>query len=389
MKRKILVSILMLSICSSMAGCQTASRTDEANDETRVHTDTDTANEKGITTDTDTVIEKNSSKIDTDDVKELQTTDTDIAEESKLESEAEQNTDTENNNDDNDNKNTSPEPSSIEIGGTTVEAELVPLDESMKISDKEKLDSIVVGNTVYILDNKTIHTDTRSEGAAVKGDDIKLPSKYDKIDSDVYGNIYLSNKSFNAAILNDDMTVSEIDLTGSLAMSKVMNFGLNCLSDGALKKYADSDTEDWYLGNTDDEDSPFNKITDVEFVGNHILVGGNFDDGKNTQRVAVYDYDGNQIALTDNKISGNKINSMTETQSSIVVTSSGSLSLWNLDGTEIGQTKSGETAKLFGTENPVWITDVISLDDGSVLAVCTTENNDDKTEAYLYKLWGI
>lgn len=392
MKRKILVSILVLSLSASFAGCQTSSTVESnapSTSKTEVHTDTEVKRPNGSDTDTDSVIEKSES-ISTDDIKEIKEETTDTAEDTDKD------------------KAVTPNPSSIDVGGITLEAEIIPFDSKLKVSDMEDIDSTVFGDTLYILDKKNLRTYTVTDSSVIKENDIKLDNKYERVDADAYGNIYLSDSKFNAAMLNDDGTVTEIDLTGKLAMSKVMNFGLSCSGKDVIRKYVDGEIEEWLLENIDtdnennadtdtesdtdkntDEKPRFTKISDIEFVGNHILVGGKFNDGKDTLRAAVFDYDGNQTALTDNKISGDDIISMTETDNGIIVSTGSNLSLWQSDGTEIGQTKSSETAVLFGTENPVWINDVFAMDDGSALVLCSGENDKGEANALLYKIWGF
>ncbi len=389
MNRKILVSILALSLSASFAGCKTSPTvegTAPTASNTEVHTDTEIKQPNGLNTDTDTVIDK-SQLISSEDIKKI--TDTDTA--------AEKNT-----------ENTL-SPSSIDIGGITFEAKLIPFDKTLKISDMEDIDSTVFGDTLYILEKKNLHTYTITDSSIIKENDIKLDNKYERVDADAFGNIYLSDSKFNAATLNDDGTVTELDLTGKLAMSKVMNFGLSSNGKDVIRKYVDGEIEEWLLDGTDTdtaaeedtetdietdtetdkatEDQPrFTKISDIEFSGNHILVGGSFNDGKDTLRAAVFDYDGNQTALTDNKISGDNIVSMTETDNGIIISTGSNLSLWQNDGTEIGQTKSSETAVLFGTENPVWINDVFAMDDGSVLMICSAENDKGEINVLAYSI---
>ena len=387
MNRKILVSILALSLSASFAGCKTSpmvENTAPTASNTEIHTDTETKQPNGLNTDTDTVIDK-SELISSEDIKEISDTDT----------AAEKDTDTEN----------TLSPSSIDIGGITFESEPIPFDKALKISDMEDIDCTIFGDTLYILEKKNLRTYTITDSSIIKENDIKLDNKYERVDADAFGNIYLSDSKFNAALLNDDGTVTELDLTGKLAMSKVMNFGLNSNGKDIIRKYVDGEIEEWLLDGTDTdtaaeedtdtqtdtdkdtEDQPrFTKISDIEFSGNHILIGGSFNDGKDTLRAAVFDYDGNQTALTDNKISGDNIVSMTETDNAIIISTGSNLSLWQNDGTEIGQTKSSETAVLFGTENPVWINDVFSMNDGSVLMICSAENDKGEINVLAYSV---
>ena len=396
MKRKILASLLLLSLSAVCAGCQPASRventvSDTSKNEVVNNTDTDSAKErttdsereKKQSSDNDTAVDKAES-ISSDDVKELESADKE--------------------------KTYAPEPEAIQVGGITLEAEYIPFDDELKISDEDDMDGAVLGSTLYILDKKNLHSYTLSDGTLTANNTIKLTDKYDRVDADVFGNVYLSGKKLNVAMLNDDGTLNQLDFTGKLAMSKVMNFGLSCNGKDLIRKYADGEIEEWLLDNIDtdttaeadtevdsetdtaikEEEAPrFTKVHDIEFAQNHILVGGHFNDGSDTLRAAVFDYEGNQTALTDNKISGDEVVSMTETSSGLIISSGSNLSLWTPDGTEIGQTKTGDIKKLFGTDEPVWINDVFTLDDGSVLVLCSGENKKDDDIAMLYRLYGM
>ena len=393
MKRKIILSILILSLSASFAGCKTAARVEStvsdittapaAEKDTSItdNRSTDSDKKRIKSTYRDTSVDR-AELISSDDIKELKSEDS---------------SDTDNA------KGYTPEPGSVDIGGITLNAEFIPFDSELKLSDAEDMDGTVFGDTLYILNKKNINTFTVSD-TAVSADSFKLRSKYDRIDADVFGNIYLSGKKLNAAMLNSDGTLSELDLTGKLAMSKIMNFGLSCTGKDIISKYADGEAEQWIIDslsspdqentetNTDagrSETPRFTKVQDIEFVGNHILAGGKFNDGKDTLRAAVFDYDGNQTALTDNKISGDEIVSMNETDNGLVISTGSNLSLWSSDGTQIGQSKSSQITSLFGTEDPLWINDVFAMDDGSILALCSGENNNGQDIALLYRVYGI
>ena len=401
-KKALVFFIMVLSLSTALSACRTSSPANTASDNNYSRnepaSDTDTNNVRSSDTDS---TNKTASLIDSDSIKELNSknnsSDSDLISSENLDtntdinSETTETTDTELENQDEEELRISPNPSSIELGGITLEAKYVPFDTPLELSSMERIDSTFAKDTLYILDKKTLHRYTLQDDSITALEDIALNSKYEKIDSDVFGNIYMSNSIFNPAVLNPDGTLTEVDSTGKLAMSKVMDFGLSFDGKEKISPYNTIEYEDWQLENiSEDENSfPFSKINDVEFVENHILVGGIYNDGKEKQRAAVYDYDGNLIALTDNKIMGDGIDSLTETDHGLIAASVSNLSLWNTDGSEIGQTKSGQTAKLFGTDNPVWINDVFAMDDSSVLALCTCEREDGKYEALLYKLWGF
>ncbi len=383
MQRKIIFSILSLSLIFSLVGCQTSSGNETSKAAETVQTDTST--DTNIPSGTDSDKKEDSST----DVNDLEISDDDFKEIDSIEDKKEEDDEEEDEKEEKNKK--TPEPSSIDIDGYTLKADLVSLSDKLEVSDRSSLDCALFGDRLYILDGRKLIEYTLSDDSASKEDETKLDAKFKKIDIDPYGQVYLSNDVFNIAKLEEDRTLTELDLTGNLALSKVMDFGLSFFNGkDSIFKFGDSDTEETFWQESEDPEESykvFDSITDIEFVGNHILIGGTTD-GEN-QRVAVYDYEGNQLAITDNKVNGKSIDSMTETDSGLMVSAVGNLSIWNSDGSEIGQTKSSETTKLFGTENPVWINKLIAMDDGSVLVLCSTETKDDEYKAYLYKVWGF
>lgn len=369
MKKRFLTSLLVLSICVSFSGCRTASRA--------VRPDTDTTSD---VTDSDrrSTDSDRSRLIDSDDIEKLQSSDKD------------KNKSTDEDTDKNKTKVESA-PSSIELSGIRINAETLPFDKEFTSKNSDALDAAVFGNTLYILDGKRILSFTLSDTEAVYDKAVTLGQSYERVDADVFGNIILSSEKFHAARLNDDGTINELDHTGKTALSRVLNFGLISRGGDTVSVYSEDDSITWDALSKSSEtpispDKPkFKKINDIEFSGSSILVGGEYDDGENTLRAAIFDYDGNQTALTDNKISGEYIISMAQSNGILAVTTGSSLSLWSIDGTEIGQTKSSQTAKLFGTGDPLWINDLITLDDGSVLTLCTGKA-DNKQSVLLYKM---
>ncbi len=386
MKRKIIFSIISLSIILSLVGCQSASNGNTT--EAKKRSDTDSA----VFSDTDSIFDSDKEKTSDSprDTDEAIITDDDKKELASADMEETSDTNTEGA-DEPEEEEDNISPSSIDLGGYTLSAEKVSVDNPLKITDRDSLDCVLSGDSLYVLNNRSVTVYTLSDSGAEKINTIRLDSNYKKIDADPYGQIYLSNDIFNIAQLNDDGTVTELDETGYLALSKVMDYGLSFFNgEKEITKFRSEDDSDIFIENADETevtDSVFDSVSDIEFVGNHVLVGGTSDE-KNT-RVAVYDYEGDLLAVTDNKVEGKGIDSMTETDSGLMVSSLGNLSVWNSDGTEIAQTKSSETAKLFGSENPVRISKLIAMDDGSVLALCSEETEKDKYQSTMYRIYGF
>lgn len=265
---------------------------------------------------------------------------------------------------------------SVEVGGLTLSASEIPFSDAVKLTSKET-DAAVSGDTMYLLAGKKLDRYTLAD-KATKETTTELSGAYDRIDTDPYGQVYLSREKFDCAVLNGSGELEPIDTTGRLSMSKVMEYGL-CTSGGKITKYSDESSGEWSSISEREVSFPDN-VSAVEFAGNHILVAHKTD-GEST--VDVFDYDGNTLATAQNSAVGDEITAMTETSGVIAASSCGDLCLWDESGDTIGRLSSDDTARLFGSDSPVIIRKMFAQDDGGLLAFC---ENSETSEAHLYKI---
>ncbi len=268
---------------------------------------------------------------------------------------------------------------SAEIGGITLTAREIPFSDDVKLSSTGS-DAAVYGDTMYLLDGKKVNSFTLSD-KATKADTVQLSGSYSRIDTDPYGQIYLSRDRFDCAVLNEDGELTSLDTTGELSMSKVMEYGL-CTSEGKITKYSDESAGEWSSVAERELSFPEN-VSAVEFAGNHILIAHNTD---GECIVDVCDYDGNTLTTARDASVGDDITAMTEASGVIAASSCGDLCLWNDSGDFIGRLSSDDTASLFGCDSPVIIRRMFAQDDGSMLAFCEDPEN---SGAHLYKLTGL
>ncbi len=271
-------------------------------------------------------------------------------------------------------------PASVDVGGITLTAEEIPFGSEVKLSDGSNADAVVLGDTMYLLDGRRLLTFGVGDKLEKTGE-TELSGSYSRVDSDAYGRLYLSRDQFDCALLGEDGELQPLGTAGTLAMSKVMEYGL-CSNDGKITKYTSESSDGWTSVAERELKFPEN-VSSVEFAGNHVLVahaGGS--------EITVCDYDGNELADTDGGSVGEDIKAMTETAGVIAASSCGDLCLWNDGGELIGRLTSDDTAKLFGTESPLTIRRLIPGDNGSMLAVCTDDAGK-SSECRVFRVSGL
>ena len=359
---KFIIAAAAIITAASLAACGDAKEHTVSEEESNIVSETPTAADQNASASSDTESIKDS------DVKKL---------ESEQESEASnaENTDSEADNTESDNTNSGEdklEPTSFDVGGLTLSAKELSFKKSVNLKSSDHADAALFGDELYILDGKQLKTytlgDTVSEESSVE-----LPGTYSRVDTDPYGQIYLSRDRFDSAVINTSGEINKLGTSGILSLSKVMEYGL-CTNGGKVTKYEDSDSGEWSSVAENDNEFPEN-VSAVEFAGNHILIAHKTD---GNSAVKVCDYDGNELVSTDGGSTGDDIEAVTEAGGVIAASSNGDLTLWDASGDIIGRLDSDDTAKLLGTDYPVVIKKLFAREDGSILAFCTSDEKNGK-----------
>jgi hypothetical protein len=266
------------------------------------------------------------------------------------------------------------------------------MDNGFNAASTDRITGELTGDTLYIMDKNKLYGYYISGDQAEKTSETNLFADYTKIDADSSGTVYLSGDDLNAAYLAGDGNIYETDISGKMALSDAMDFGLvySKKSDNVLK-YSQGETENWTLTNMLDDKTrtgDFNMISNIEIVGEKVFVTGSAAQENNARKLGIFDMDGELILLSDDKTSGTGILSVTDTPNGYMACSHGTLSLWNFDGSLAGISTSGSLSQLFGVRGTVTLDRLFSLNDGTVLVLCTTESNG-KSVPRLYKISGF
>ena len=277
-------------------------------------------------------------------------------------------------------------PSPIELGSYTVTAEKVDLDKAYNTVSGDSVTAEMSGGTLYILDGGKLVSYGISGTSAAFDQETKLAKGYTKISADNYGTVYISGDNANAVYISADGTLTDTQLRGNLELSDVQEFGLlYSKSSDSVLAYQNGETTSWAITNMKDSDTrtgEFNKIYNIEIAGDKVFVTGTSAEDKNNRKAAVYTAQGELISSATDKTSGNGMTSVTQTEYGCMVTSPGMISLYDYEYNMIGQTTSRQIQDLFGSDKDISVHSLFSLNDGTLLAVCT----EDSENLCLYKL---
>lgn len=284
-----------------------------------------------------------------------------------------------------------PTPGSVTIGDVTLTAELVNLDEPMQVSSQSKPCMAVSGDTVYIGNgDKIIKKYTLADNAMTLEKEMNI-SNSNGIAVDGKGQLYADGGVFAAKIYDSEGNqIGEAAESGNISVSQTEDFALTYFTGrDAITKISGGTATPWVISGLRSSDpaqikGPFTKVAAIEVVGNHALVAGSIE---NEQKLVAFDTAGNEIARSSEKLFGNGISAMTETENGYMTASVSTIHLIKNDGTFIG--KSDSTKSLFGVEEAVWLKKFVPMEDGSVLALCGAKRADDTAEALLYRIKGF
>lgn len=277
-------------------------------------------------------------------------------------------------------------PMPIELGGYTVTAEQVTLDNSYKPTSQDSLTAEMTGGTLYILDGGKLISYGISGTTGTFEQEMTLARGYTKMSTNNYGTIYISGDNKNAVYISDGGMLTDTELRGNLELSELQDIGLiySKSSDNVLV-YQNGDTKNWAITNMKDNDTrtgEFNKINNIEIAADRVFVTGSSAEDNNNRKVAVYTTDGELISVTNDKTSGNGMTSITPTAYGYMVTSPGMISLYDFEYNLTAQTTAKQLQELFGNDNDITVNSLFSLNDNTMLAVCVTDDE----QLCLYKI---
>lgn len=280
------------------------------------------------------------------------------------------------------------------VGTYTITPEFVPFQEAKAVTGIMEHRFVKTGSTLYHLFEDTLTTyEDSAEGMAFVSE-LALGDEYEYLSAGQSGMLYVSQGIFEVIGIKDGQKAMQTNVDGDLVMHPSGEWGISFWVNSDTQKITNQNgilsSEPWILTGLNDDAARtgmFSMISEVEITEEHILVAGKSADETSDEKIAVYDYEGNQLmALGGSDISDpdclGSITAMAETPNGIVAADGNMrrINFWTKEGTFIGAVGVRE---LFGTSYP-WLEDMQLLEDGSLLVALTQEREDESADELLF-----
>ena len=234
---------------------------------------------------------------------------------------------------------------------------------------------------------------------SIDGTAATLDSSYDydkgfeKITVNHDGCVLLSQGIFEAYELLPNGTFEELPFKHDLECSKLEDFAVITWVNADPTVIHDGVEGEWVFKNINNDEErvgPLSMVFDCEIAGKDVLIGGTYvENGESNYRIGIFDYDGNQLKMTD---VGDPVgySALNETDNGIISANVNRLYLHDSDCKPIGKIDSVSELTDFNDKvSTFWINDFAVGDDGEIYMLVYTTKTDDTHEALLYKVTGF
>lgn len=235
---------------------------------------------------------------------------------------------------------------------------------------------------------------------SIDGTTATLENEYDtevgfeKITVNHNGDILLSQGIFEAYELLDDGTFDKLPFKHDLECSKLEDFAVLTWVNADPTVIHDGVEGEWVfknINNDDEREGKLSMVFDCEIVGEDVLIGGTYvEDGEDHYRIGVFDYDGNERAMTAPGDSVGYI-ALYETDNGIISANVNKIYLHDKDCNPIAELKDLKSEAGFdsNTVSTFWVKDFSGGDNGELYMLAYASKADDTKEALLYKVTGF
>lgn len=234
---------------------------------------------------------------------------------------------------------------------------------------------------------------------AINGTTATLENTYDcekgfeAITANHEGKIILSQGIFEAFELNDDGSFTQLPYKHDIKCSRTEDFAVATWVNSDPSIIVGGEEKEWVFKNINNDDERVGNLVsvfDCEVAGDHVLIGGYYKETEEDYRIGIYDYEGNQLAITAEGESTGYV-ALNETSNGIISANVDKLYLFDGECKPLG--KIDDLRKEAGfdssTVSPFWVREFNLGDDGEVYMLVYAKKADDTTEALLYKVTGF
>ena len=292
-----------------------------------------------------------------------------------------------------------PSPTATMLGDYELKAEWLTTDESIIPKNKSANSIAVMDGMAYMLTGEMLHIFIPSDGALMESDlPIDLQAEYRLLNACQIGTLYISN-GYSQALSYQAGAIQSFDVDGYLVMHPDGLWGLRYWASSTIKKVTVANDglvmKDWALHNPIGSASPLGRFSAVDYIlitTDHIFVAGPDTSSAHPIRIAMYDLEGNELAVygSDDWMSPAALGSVTgivETRNGIFVQDGlyREYKLFVLDGTFVGAVRCDE---LLGTNNPLPLA-MTATDTGALAMLEQNRADGSATELLLFELTGF
>lgn len=292
-----------------------------------------------------------------------------------------------------------PSAKTISVGGFDLKAKWLPIAASVYPKSGYGNSLAAVGDTLYILNYDKLYVLGRSgDGLALQGEPIQLDNTYNSMSAADDGTLYLTDGYYDGLTYKDGV-FGQYDVEGYLAIHPEGKWGLNFWYNSDVKKITNTAdglaVKNWALTGLSDDALRTGRFSTVDFIkvtSENVFVAGYDTLSNNTERLAMYDLDGNEIATfggtdwSDDSTIGS-VSGVLQTKNGILVQDATyqAYKLFALDGTFLGSVSCDE---LLGTEYP-WPYAMVDTDGGALVLLSQERNDQSATELLVFEITGF
>ena len=280
------------------------------------------------------------------------------------------------------------------VGSFTIVPEAISFEESFTTPEIMEHQFYKEGDKIYHLLEDTLTTYVYADGVLKYDSELNVGKDCELISGDDSGMLYLSQGINEVLGVKDGAIAMQTAVKGDLVMHPSGEWGITYWvnSDTQYVKNNDGNltAEPWILINLRDDDARqgrFKIIDNVTITDSHIMVAGTEASENERKKIAIYDYDGNELMVlggeeTSDEDSMGCVTGMVETENGFVAADGNMrrIYFWAKDGTFIGRI---HTKDIFGAEYP-WLEDMQLAEDGSIWVELTQERADESADELLF-----
>ena len=247
------------------------------------------------------------------------------------------------------------------VGSFTIDAQYIPFQEPQAVAEDKAFRFVVQDDRLHLLNRRMLTSFLLQNDMLVEEAQLQLTEERRYLSSDHQGVLYASQGNSSVLVVrNQEEQTAGAEVQDELSMHPSGEWGISSYVGNDPQKITNQNGElhaaPWVLTNLHSEQKRqgiFRTLDGVFITDSHILVAGvaRQDDGLQTKKIAVYDYDGKLKLMLDEPgrdsdadMLSSYIAGMAETAHGFAAADAlnGRIDFWDRDGAFIGSINAGE-----------------------------------------------